>query len=79
MYVAHDSVDIFCVFLLRVSVVETQIAGAAEFLGCAEIHYESLGMANMQISVRFGRETSAESAAVFACREIILYFLLHKV
>src|SRR6185503_5450972 len=47
----------FLLFLRRVGVVEAQIAVAAELLGDAEIDRDRLGMADMEIAVRLGRET----------------------
>ena len=55
-HVALDGVDIFLLFLGRVGVVEAQMAAAAEFLGDAEIEADRLGVADMQIAVRLGRE-----------------------
>ena len=64
-----DGIDILGVLLGRICVVHAQVADAAVFLGCAEIYDKRLAVADVQISVRFGRKTgvhlhSGESAAL---------------
>jgi hypothetical protein len=49
-------VDVSFVFLGGVGIVETKIAGAAEFGRDAEVQADRLGMANMQEAVRLGRK-----------------------
>ena len=46
-----DTLDIFRIFLDRVGVVETEIAGAAIFLGQTEVDGDSLGMTDVQIAI----------------------------
>src|SRR5208282_2636456 len=55
-HVALDSVDIFLLFLGRVGVVEAQMTAAGKFLRYAEVETDRLGVADMQIAVRFGRK-----------------------
>ena len=42
------------VFLGRVRVVETQVAGAAAFSRNAEVQADRLGVSDVQVAVRFG-------------------------
>src|SRR5271169_2100785 len=55
-HVGLDGVDIFLLFLDRIGVIEAQMALAAELLGNAEVETDRLGMADVQIAVRLGRE-----------------------
>ena len=55
-HVALDGVDIFLLLLGRIGVVEAQVTAAAELLGHAEIEADGLGVADVQIAVRLGRE-----------------------
>ena len=55
-HVGLDRVDIFLLLLGRVGVVEAQAAMPAEFLRDAEIQADRLGVADMEIAVRLGRE-----------------------
>ena len=48
------------------SVVETQVALAAVFLGQAEVDADALGVADMQVAVGFGRETVARALCLRA-------------
>ncbi len=57
LYVFLNAVDVFDVFFRRVGVVETQIASAVIFFLNAEIYADGFCVADMQIPVRFGRET----------------------
>jgi len=56
VHIAFDRVDVFLLLLLRVGVVEAQMAAAAEFQRGAEIEADRLGVADMQITVRLGRK-----------------------
>ena len=55
-----DRVDILCVFLRGVRVVHAQVAQAAEFFRRSEIDRERLAVADVQISVRLGREAGMD-------------------
>ncbi len=57
-----DRLDVFDVLLGGVRVVEPQIAGAAVFLGDAEVHGQRLCVTDMQIAVRFGRKARFHAA-----------------
>ena len=79
MDVALDCLYIFVVLLLRISVVEAQIACATEFLGSSEIHDKGLGMTYVEVSVGFRREAGIKTAAVFAISKVLLNLLFNKV
>ena len=57
-----DRVHVLDVFLGRVGVVESQVAIAAESFRQAEIQTDGLGMSDVQITVRFWRESSMDFA-----------------
>ena len=79
MDVALDGLHVLGVLFLRVGVVEAEVAGAAEALGCSEVHDEGLGVADVQVAVRLGREAGVEASAVAALLEVALDFLLYEV
>src|SRR5262249_44273200 len=54
------------VFLRRVGIVEAQIARSAGLLGDAEVQADRLGVADVQIAVRFGRKARRHPAAVLS-------------
>src|SRR3546814_18697975 len=51
-----DGVDVLLVFLVRVGVIETQVALATELLRQAEIQADRFGVADMQIAIGLRRE-----------------------
>src|SRR6266851_5217988 len=51
-----DRVDVLLLFLDRIGVVEAQMAAAAELLGDPEVERDRLRVANVEVSVRLGRE-----------------------
>ncbi len=74
-----DRVYIFHIFLDGVGVVETEVAGSAEFLGNAEVHADGFGVTDVEIPVGFGWETGVEPSAVFAGLKVVPHNLFHKV
>ncbi len=62
-------VDILLLFPGRIGVVEAQVAAAGELLRDAEIERDRLGVADMQVAVRFRREPGHD-LLVSACVEI---------
>ena len=72
--VLFDGVDVFGVLLGGVRVVHAQVADAAEMLGSAEVYGQRLAVADVQISVRFGRETGVNlhTVAAMPLGEILL-------
>jgi hypothetical protein len=55
-----DGIDVLLLFLLRVGVVEAQVAGAAVVARQAEVQADRLGVAEMQVAVGLGREAGAD-------------------
>ena len=55
-HVLHDGIDVLGLFLLRIGVVEAQIGLAAELVGQSEIEANRLGVPDVQVAVRLGRE-----------------------
>jgi hypothetical protein len=55
--VGLDCVDVLLLLLDWIGVVEAQVAAATELGGDAEVQADRLGMADMQVAVRLGRET----------------------
>ena len=73
-----DALDIFCIFLNRVCVVETKVTSTAIFLGQTKVDSYSLGMSDMQIAIWLWWETGLHSASVLTLSQIIDYFLLNE-
>ena len=55
-HVLLDRVDVLLLFLDGVRVVEAQVTPAAELLRDAEIEADRLGMTDVKVAVRLGRE-----------------------
>ncbi len=68
-HISLDGVDILLLFLGRIGVVEAQVAVARKFLRNAEIERDRLSVADMEVAVRFRRE-SGHDLFVFAGSEI---------
>ena len=79
MDIVADRIDILDILFDGIGIVETEITGSSEFLGNAEIHTDGLGMAYMEVAVRFGRETRVEASAVFAGGKVVGHDLFNKV
>ncbi|VTR69198.1 conserved hypothetical protein [Desulfosarcina cetonica] len=63
--ILHDGVHIFHVFLGGVGVVEAQVASPMIGLGHAEVQADRFGMADVQVSVGFGRKSGGHPSVVF--------------
>src|SRR5262249_45755343 len=61
-HVVHDVIDVLLLLLCRVGVVEPEVALSAVFLGGAEVEADRLGVADVQIAVRLGREAGLDAA-----------------
>ncbi len=61
-HVGLDRIDVFLLLLDRIGVVEAEVAATAKALGDAEVQADRLGMADMQIAVRLGREAGHDRA-----------------
>jgi hypothetical protein len=51
-----DGVDVLHVLLGRVGVIHPQVADAGELAGDAEVQANGLGMADVEVAIRLGRE-----------------------
>jgi hypothetical protein len=67
-----DRVDVLDVFLRRVGVVEPQVARAAALERDAEIQADRLGVADMEVTVRFRWEARRYAAVVLPGRKIVV-------
>ncbi len=65
-----DGVHVLDVFLDRVGVVEAQVAAPAVLGGDAEVEADGLGVADVQVAVRFGREAGDHLAGVDAAGHV---------
>ncbi len=54
MDIFFDRIHVFHIFFDRVGVIEAQVALAAKCFGRAEIDADGFGVADMQVTVRFG-------------------------
>ena len=66
MHVGHDRIDVFGLFLGRVGVVHPHVADAAELVRDAEVEADRLGVADVEIAVRLGRETGVDARVLSA-------------
>ena len=66
VHVLANRLDEFDVLARRIGIVEAQVAGTGEIAGDAEVEADALGMAQVQVAVRFGRETRVHLAVVLA-------------
>jgi hypothetical protein len=66
-----DRVDVLLLFLLRVGVVEAQVADAAVLLGEAEVEADALRVADVQVAVRLGRKAGADARRIERRRRVV--------
>ena len=78
-YVALDGIYVLRVLLGRVGVIKTEVTYAVVLLGDAEVHTYSLDVTDMQVAVRFGRETRLNTTVVHSLCEVFFYNLLNKI
>ena len=71
-HVFLDRVDVFDVFLRRVGVIEPQVARAAALCRNTEVQTDRLGVADVQVPVRFRRETGDQPAVVVPGRTVLV-------
>ena len=72
------ALDVFCILLDGVCIVEAQVALTAIFLCQSEVDGNSLGVSDVQIAVWFWWKTGLHSAAVLTFGQIIDYLLLNE-
>ncbi len=74
-----DRVNVFDIFFYGVGVVESQVTGAAEFFGDAEVHADGFGVSDVEIAVRLGRKAGVEPSAVLTGLKVVPDDLFNKV
>ena len=73
-----DALDIFCILLNGVGVIEAQITCTTIFLGKSEIDSNSLGVSDVQIAIWLWWETGLQSTSVLTLSQIIDHLLLNE-
>jgi hypothetical protein len=68
-----DRFRILGLFSNRVGVVESQVAKSPEFLGYPKVQTDTLGMAQVEVSVRFGGESSMYPSIVLSALLVLLH------
>ena len=79
MYVFAYGIHILHILFYGIGVVKTQVACAAKLFGDTEVHAYGLGMAYVEITVGFRRETRVEASAVLACLQVVVHCFLYEV
>ena len=77
--VVSDGIHIFGILLHRVGVIKTQIGLATIFLSDTEVQTDGLGMADMQIAVRFWWESGIYFRIVFPVLDVFFDNLLNEI
>ena len=78
LYILHNRINILHILFCWVGVVEAQVAYAVVLLCHTEVHAYCLCMADVKVSVWFGRETGLYLASVLAFLKVVHYNLLDK-
>ena len=78
-YVTRDGFDILDLFLARVRVIEPEVTSAVVIPGYAEIETDCLGVTDMQVTVRFGREAGTDSSVVGSVRVVPVDDVANKI
>ncbi len=60
MHCVDDRIDVFLLLFLRIGVVEAQVASATVILRKAEVEADRLGVAEVQIAIRFRWKARAD-------------------
>ena len=71
-HILFDGVDILDVFLGRIGVVETQVAGPAAVLGDTEVQADRFGVADVKIAVRLGWKAGRDSSPVASRGDVLV-------
>ena len=74
-----DRVDVLDVLLQGVRVVEAEVAGAAVLLRDAEVQADRLGVPDVEVAVRLGREARRDLAAVLPGAAVLVDDLADEV
>lgn len=67
-----DAVDVFLLLLLRVGVVEAQVAYAAVFFRQLEVEPDALGVADVQVAIGFGWKARTHPGRVLHALRMVL-------
>src|SRR5260370_6322429 len=70
IHVGFDRLNVFGFLLLGIGIVKAKICVSTKFVGQTEIDADRLGMADMQIAVRLGRESGLYAAIVLVGLEV---------
>ena len=73
-----NALDIFCILLLGVGVIEAEVALSTIFLSQAEVNGDGFGMTDMKVAVRFWRKTGLYPATVLSFCEVVSDHLLYE-
>ena len=76
--VIFDALDILCIFLDGVGIVETEVTDTTVFLGQTEVDGNGLGMSDVQVAIGLWWEAGLHSAAVLTFCQVIDDFLLNE-
>ena len=66
-----DGVDVFVVFFFRVCIIKTEVAQTIINISQTEVQADRFGVADVQITVRLGRETGLDGC-MFTAFEVFI-------
>jgi hypothetical protein len=75
VHVVLDRLDVLQILLRGIGIVEAEVAGAAELARDPEVEADALGVPDVQITVRLGREARRDAATVLARRLVLAHDL----
>ena len=73
-----DALDIFCIFLNGVGVIETEVTLTTVFLGQTEVNGDGFGVTDMQITVWLWWKTGLHPSTILAFCQIVNHLLLDE-
>ena len=74
-----DGIHVLHILLDRVGVIEAEVAETVIFLCNSEIETDGLGVSDVQVAVRFRRETGMHFRSVFAVGQVFLNDFFNKI
>ena len=74
-----DGIHVLHIFLDRVGVIEAEVAETVVFFCNSEVQADGLGVADVQIAVRFRRKTGVNFRSVFAVGQVFLNDFFNKI
>jgi len=75
----HDRIDVLDLLLRGVRVVEPEVAHAAVLLRDPEVEADRLGVADVDVTVRLGREPGVDQPAEVPGPVVLVYYLPYEV